>query len=243
MDRFGLSTRPRRIAGTRRRARNVPDGLPSPNAATASPPPRRVVAGTAVREGLQRASGGILSARGRMILEYAPLVAVFLVTEWLVLSGRASFTLLLSFAGVVAVPIFAGIFPCLLIQSSRRKGDLVPGSVSRWLGRPWLTVAVYALFLIGILLHGFLIWEQPGERVAQLVEAGVCLLPEVVLHVGDLVVSLVDVRLEPGDVGPEIDLAGSELVERRVDMDQPATGVLERVVGVGEIRAEFVDAG
>ena len=168
-----------RATVARRRARNVPDGLPGMVSANPSPQPR-AMAGAAVREGLQRASDGILSARSRVILEYAPLVAVFLATEWLVLSGRASFTLLLSFAGVVSVPIFAGIFPCLLIQSSRRKGDLVPGTVSRLLGQPWLTLTVYALFLIGILLHGLLIWERPGERVAAIVAGAIVLLVTVV---------------------------------------------------------------
>ncbi len=167
-----------RATVARRRARSVPDGMP---AMEATPPPsRRAASGITVRERFRRASDGILGERGRVILEYAPLVAVFLVTEWLVLSGRASFTLLLSFAGVVAVPIFAGIFPCLLIQSSRRKGDLVPGSVSRWLGRPWLAVAMYALFLVGILLHGVLIWEQPGERAAAIAAGAVVLLVTVV---------------------------------------------------------------
>src|SRR5690606_27638146 len=90
-------------------------------------------------------------------------------TEWLVLTDRASFAQTLSFCGVIAVPIFAGIFPCLLIVSSRRKGDIAPGVVSRVLGWPALIATVYVLFLLGILLHGLFIWDQPMERAAAIV--------------------------------------------------------------------------
>ena len=156
-----------RASVARRRARQVSPLLD--RAIDRVPARGRGSTGEAVRDAGRRAVGFLLGDIGRRIIEFAPLLLVVTITEWLVLTDRASFAQTLSFCGVIAVPIFAGIFPCLLIVSSRRKGDIAPGVVSRVLGWPALIATVYVLFLLGILLHGLFIWDQPMERAAAIV--------------------------------------------------------------------------
>ena len=123
----------------------------------------------APRTGGRRALAYLLDGRGRLIIELSPPFLVFLLAEWLVVGDRASFTEVLNVAGIIAVPIFSGLFPSLLLVASRRKGELVPGVVSQLLGRRWLTLGVYGVFLTAILLHGLVIWQQPLQRIAALV--------------------------------------------------------------------------
>jgi amino acid permease len=106
----------------------------------------------------------ILSGRGRFFLSLAPGVFVFLLTEWLVLTGAESFTGPINFLGVIVISLLAGIFPVLLLVASRRKGEIVPGVIYRFLGHPVLLVGIYLLSLTGLFLHGLVIWEDPVQR-------------------------------------------------------------------------------
>jgi hypothetical protein len=83
----------------------------------------------------------------RFFLSITPLVLVFLLTEWLFLAGTQSFTNILAFAGVLGNSLVGGIFPVLLLVSSRRKGELVPGVVFQLLNHPVCSVGIYSLFL------------------------------------------------------------------------------------------------
>lgn len=165
----------------RRRARHVPEGVQQ-GTGESSAPVRHFAGWTAAWGRARRTIGRIVGDRALNMLEYSPLLFILLFAEWLVITDRASFTRVLSFVGVIAVPIFAGLFPCLLLVSSRRKGDLVPGMVARFLGRPWLTISVYTLFLVAILLHGLVIWEQLVERATALV-AGIIMFGVTVLAI------------------------------------------------------------
>lgn len=106
--------------------------------------------------------------RSRSLLSLCPVVLVFVTVEWLLVLGRATFTGPLNLTGVVAVSVFAGIFPVLLVASARRKGEYVPALVFRFLG--WLPVVatVYVLFLGNMLIHGLVIWQNPVERAIAL---------------------------------------------------------------------------
>ncbi len=106
--------------------------------------------------------------RGRSVLAMIPGALIFLLIEWLILTGQQSFTKPLGFLGVIAVPVLAGILPILLLVSSRRKGDLVPVLVWRWLNHPILVMALYLLFFLGVLLHGLVLWDDPFQRAAAL---------------------------------------------------------------------------
>jgi hypothetical protein len=104
------------------------------------------------------------SEHGSFVLGASPVVAAFLIAEWLLLRGSGSFTGLLSLKGVLIVPLLSGIFPVLMLVASRRKGERVPQAVYRFLGNPLLLAGIYVLFLASIFLHGLVIWSDPLLR-------------------------------------------------------------------------------
>ena len=111
----------------------------------------------------------VVSGRyGSSAVSLAPVVVAFLITEWLLLTGRGSFTALLGLMGVLVIPLLGGIFPVLMLISSRRKGERVPRGVSRLLGHPVLLAVVYLVFLASIFLHGLVIWTELWQRVLAL---------------------------------------------------------------------------
>jgi hypothetical protein len=110
----------------------------------------------------------ILSDSGRFILSMSPVIVIFVLIEWLILTGASSFTGLLAVGGLLANSVVAGVFPVLLLVSSRRKGDLVPDVVINPLGHPLVVAGIYLLFLGILFLHGIVIWSNPGERAAAL---------------------------------------------------------------------------
>jgi len=117
---------------------------------------------------LQRAREALLGERGRFFLSVAPVAAVFLLTEWLLLIGAESFAEPLSFLGVIVISLLGGTFPVLLLIAGRRKGEVVPGVVYHFLGHPLVTTGIYLLFLASLFLHGLVIWENPVQRAAAL---------------------------------------------------------------------------
>jgi amino acid permease len=117
---------------------------------------------------LQRAREALLGKRGRYLLSVAPVAAVFVLTEWLLLTGKESFAEPLGFLGVIVISLLGGTFPVLLLIASRRKGEVVPGVVYRFLGHPLVTTGIYLLFLASLFLHGLVIWENPVQRAAAL---------------------------------------------------------------------------
>jgi len=129
----------------------------------------------AVRERLPEASvpsrGSLPSpfARGHFMWCLLPVLLIFAIAEWLLFSHNESFTGVMNFGGVVGASVFSGILPVLLLAASRRKGDLLPAVVYRVIGHPLLLGAVYLLFLSGIWLHGLVIWQNPGQRLAAVV--------------------------------------------------------------------------
>jgi hypothetical protein len=102
---------------------------------------------------------------GRFLLSVSPVAAVFLLTEWLLMKQRESFTEPLNFLGLIVISMLGGIFPVLLLIASRRKGEIIPGVYYRRLGNPCLLTGIYLTYLAGLFLHGFLIWEDPGQRM------------------------------------------------------------------------------
>ncbi len=117
---------------------------------------------------IQRAGILVLSEWGRSLISVSPLVLIFLLAEWFVLSGRESFTDSLNFLGVVIAPLLAGIFPVLLLVASRRKSEIDPGVVYRFLGNPLLLGGLYLLSLAGLFFYGLIIWEDPFQRAVAL---------------------------------------------------------------------------
>lgn len=101
----------------------------------------------------------------RFWLAASPLTGLFLFTVWLILTGRESFTGLISLGGVVALPIVGGIFPILMLVASRRTGDYKPGFVLRFIGHPILQGLIYAIYLASVFLHGLFILQDPLQRI------------------------------------------------------------------------------
>jgi hypothetical protein len=145
------------------------------------------------RRGLLRPGG-----RGRFWLAASPVIAAFLVTEWVSLTGTGSFAGLLGFLGAFALPLLAGIFPILLLAASRRKGDFVPGVVFRVLGNRLVLAGLYVLFVSSLFVYGVWIYQTWLERA-------------VILLVGLLVLAVTGAILRRGA------LNGRAVVELRDD--------------------------
>lgn len=99
------------------------------------------------------------------ILGALPLVGVFLLAEWMAYSGTGNFASLLGFVGVISLPLMGGIYPVLLLLSSRKKGDYVPGLVIRVLGNRLVVAAIYTLYLALIFIYGIFIYDDLLQRL------------------------------------------------------------------------------
>ncbi|MBD2299689.1 hypothetical protein [Nostoc sp. FACHB-190] len=102
----------------------------------------------------------------RLLLSISPLILVFVLTEWLFLAGTQSFTNILAFAGVLGNSLVGGIFPILLLISSRKKGELIPAVVFKILNHPLFNVGIYSIFLGILLIHSLFIWQHPLARIS-----------------------------------------------------------------------------
>jgi hypothetical protein len=111
------------------------------------------------------------SRAGRFWVGVLPVAAIFLCVEGLMLADRESFAGPLGFLGTITAPVLAGIFPMLMVVAGRRKGDCEVGLAWRLVGHPVVAAATFLFFLVALLLHGLVIWEEPYERVAALVVA------------------------------------------------------------------------
>ena len=112
--------------------------------------------------------GLLLGKQGQFLLSVAPVAAIFFLAEWLLFIGEESFAEPLSFLGVIVISLLGGTFPVLLLIASRRKGEILPGTVSRLLGHPVIAIGIYLLFLANLFVHGLVIWQNPVERAAAL---------------------------------------------------------------------------
>jgi amino acid permease len=110
--------------------------------------------------------------RWHNVLIVAPILTVFLVTEWQFLTGTDSFTETLNVIGIIVISLLGVLFPALLLVASRRKGDEVPALVVAFFGRPALIFAVIALSVATLILHGTVIWQDPLQRVFALSTSG-----------------------------------------------------------------------
>lgn len=123
---------------------------------------------------------GRLGERGRFVVAIGPMLPIFLLTEWVALTGSGSFARLLGFLGALALPLLSGMFPLLLLASTRRKGDFVPGVVYRLVGNRALLAVAYLFFLGSIFVYGLFIWETAIERFITLL-TGTAILAVTVL--------------------------------------------------------------
>jgi len=117
----------------------------------------------------------------RFVLGSLPVVAVFLISEWMAISNSGSFTNLLGVLSAFALPVLAGVLPLLLLLATRRKGDFVPQVVVRWLGNPVVVAALYLFFVGAIFLYGLLIFPDWPARLTTLAVGVLVLVVTVVV--------------------------------------------------------------
>jgi amino acid permease len=169
-----------RMAPRRARSSNVWDAL--------AHEPERALPDARVGTRIEPIGGGwppALGEKGRFVVSVVPLTVACALAEWFVISGHGSFTGILGFVGVIVVSLLAGLYPILLLVSSRRKGEYAPGTVHGFLGKPALLVTVFVIFLSVLVLHGAVIWSDPAERVGAFVAAlAMAAIPVVLVRSG-----------------------------------------------------------
>jgi hypothetical protein len=116
----------------------------------------------------QRIRESVVGDRSRFLLSLAPVCLVFVLSEWLLLAGAESFAAPLSFGGVITATLVGGIFPVLMLIAARRRAELVPELVLRFLGHPLLVAGLYCLFIANLFLHGLIVWSGTIERICAL---------------------------------------------------------------------------
>jgi len=122
-----------------------------------------------------------LGAGARVLLALSPIAVIFLAAEWMLVKGTYSFAGVIGMLGVLSSTIFSGAVPVLLLVSSRRKGEVVPGVVLPLLGHPLVVGGIYVLYLGILLLHGLVLWEAPVERAAALITAALVVIATVLM--------------------------------------------------------------
>jgi len=194
-----------------RRARQIPENI---WLALGEMGEKQVRGGTEIGI-LQRVRRSLFGKLGRYFISVSPVVVVFLLTEWLLLTGKESFAEPLSFLGVIVISLLGGIFPVLLLIASRRKGEIVPGVEYRFLGHPILTMGIYILYLTGLFLHGLVIWENLAQRLVAILVGGLMLGLTVVLaykgvFAQRVVVELQDDQRNPGQAAFAVTIGGQQ---------------------------------
>ena len=165
--------------------------------------------------------------RRRFALGSLPAFAIFGLTLALLAAGSQSFAGPLGYVGALTIPLLGGVFPMLLVVASRRRGELVPGTVLRAIGHPAVAIAVGAVFLAGTVAHGLFIWDGALERAAALaVAAAIVALSVDAWRRGAFTPrTVVELRREPErDLGHVSVTAAGAAVQATVEVD----GVLAR---------------
>jgi hypothetical protein len=132
-----------------------------------------------------------------------PLLLVFLLTELLFLTKQQSFSSVLSFAGVLGNSLVGGIFPVLLLISSRRKGECIPSAILPVLNHPFLLAGIYSFFIAILLLHGLFIWRSTIAQTGAIFVASLSLVATLIMASKGAFASrtIVELREERGGSG------------------------------------------
>jgi amino acid permease len=122
-----------------------------------------------VQEWLGPVGAGGRSPRVRFLLASSPILAVFLLAEWLAINNIGTFANLLGILGALTLPVIAGVIPLMLLVATRRKGDFTPVQIYRWLGNPLVVSVIFIFFVGSIFVHGLLIWDTWLLRLGAMV--------------------------------------------------------------------------
>lgn len=187
----------------------------------------------------------------RFMAGVAPIVALALLVEWMLLTGRESFAGILGFMGALLLPILGGIFPILMLLASRRKGEYLPQLALDFLDHPAVLAAIYLVYLCGVFVYGLFIWDQPYQRF---MAVGVGLLLLIVTY---LVAkqgafnsrAVIELRVVESDAGEYATIAavdrGKPLAGvfhwRYGDREQPSAGAEVEISRFDRLEAVTVD--
>ncbi len=152
---------------------------------------------------LSRVKELVQGEQARSWLALSPLLLIFLLAEWLIVQKLESFSQVLSFVGVVAVAVTAGVFPVLLLWASSRKGEYVPGFVLPFLAHPLVAGSIYLVAVGTLFLHGLFIWQNAFQRaMAILVGVVILAMTYIMVRKGAFARRLViEVRQDPAVTG------------------------------------------
>jgi hypothetical protein len=109
--------------------------------------------------------------RIRFLISISPIIALYICTGALLLAGSGSFAGVLGIVGVLSLSIVSGFIPVLLLVSSRRRGEIIPGVMLGFLGNPLIVGGIFLFYLAVLLVHGIAIWQSPVARAAALLTA------------------------------------------------------------------------
>jgi hypothetical protein len=196
---------------------------------------------------LQRVKEWVQGESARSWLAITPLLLIFLVVEWLLVTKLGSFSQVLSFVGVVAIAVMAGAFPVLLLLASRRKGENVPRLILHFLGNPLIAGVIYLVAVSILFLHGLFIWQNAFQRlVAILVGIVVLVMTYLMVRKGAFARRVViEVRQDPAATGQAegtfmVTDSGQRATQARVELGyadgerifQAASGVIPEFSGL-----------
>src|SRR5215212_3455776 len=111
------------------------------------------------------------SGRWRTALALVPVLLIFAVAEATLDLGDASFSSVLTIAGVVIGTAMGIAVPMLIVMAARRRGELVPPRVWAWVGWPGLAWALVAASLAALVVVGLFVWDDWASRAAALAMA------------------------------------------------------------------------
>jgi amino acid permease len=92
------------------------------------------------------------------------IATIFVLAELLIVTGTASFAGALGIIGALIGPLMAGVFPILMMESSRRRGDYEPALSWRWTGQPVVATLAFLAFIATEAIYVWL-WPTAVQRL------------------------------------------------------------------------------
>ena len=102
--------------------------------------------------------------RTAVALGLALIGAIWLLAELLIITESASFAGSMGIVGALTGPLMGGVFPILMMESSRRRGDYEPALFWRWMGQPVVAVLVFLAFMATEVIYVWL-WPTAVQRL------------------------------------------------------------------------------
>jgi amino acid permease len=172
----------------------------------------------------------------QFLVSMVPILLLFIVVEWMLLTSRESFSWLLGVFGVILLPLLGGIFPILMLVASRQKGDYTPQLSFGFLGNPLVLTMIYLIYLGSVFVYGFFIWSDPAERfMAIAVGFVVLIVTYLVIRQGAFTPRVViELKVETSDTNERATL-------NIVDAGKPLAGTFKFIYANKEKFASGVD--